>query len=185
MAKKQSASPLGATVKASLDGAGQALSAFVGGPVTDATSAIDDAVSKSFTSVANTIAAAALSGKTSMTQMVDSILSDFDRVALSQFVGGPVNGVVNSLVSSLLPVAGARASGGPVAAGSAYLVGEQGPELFVPSGSGSIASNANLQTARPSISLNVQARDAQSFLKSETQLAAMMARALARGQRNM
>jgi hypothetical protein len=38
---------------------------------------------------------------------------------------------------------------------------------------------------RPSITLNVQARDAQSFLKSETQLAAMLSRALARGQRNM
>jgi len=34
-----------------------------------------------------------------------------------------------------------RAQGGPVSAGSPYLVGEQGPELFVPSRSGSIIPN--------------------------------------------
>ena len=39
---------------------------------------------------------------------------------------------------------GARAAGGPVAAGSTYLVGEQGPELFVPSSSGSIVPNSML-----------------------------------------
>jgi hypothetical protein len=30
------------------------------------------------------------------------------------------------------PVAGARALGGPVSSGKPYLVGERGPELFVP-----------------------------------------------------
>jgi len=34
-----------------------------------------------------------------------------------------------------------RAAGGPVAAGSPYIVGEAGPELFVPSSSGSILPN--------------------------------------------
>lgn len=38
-------------------------------------------------------------------------------------------------------VAGARASGGPVDGGKTYLVGEQGPELFVPSSSGGIVPN--------------------------------------------
>ena len=36
---------------------------------------------------------------------------------------------------------GARASGGPVTSGKSYLVGEQGPEMFTPSGNGSIARN--------------------------------------------
>jgi hypothetical protein len=36
---------------------------------------------------------------------------------------------------------GARADGGPVSAGRAYLVGERGPELFVPRGSGTIVPN--------------------------------------------
>jgi phage-related minor tail protein len=183
MVKRRSV--LSSDVGDSLSSAGKALGDFVSGPVTDATSAIDSAVSKSFASVANTIASAALSGKTSISQMVDSILADFDRVALKQFVVKPLDNVIGSLVSSLLPVAGARAAGGPVAAGSAYLVGEQGPELFVPGSSGAIAPNQSLPSARPQITLNVQAQDAQSFLKSETQVAAMMARILARGQRNM
>jgi len=36
---------------------------------------------------------------------------------------------------------GGRASGGPVSGGSAYTVGERGPELFVPGSSGSIVPN--------------------------------------------
>jgi len=36
---------------------------------------------------------------------------------------------------------GARAGGGPVTAGSPYMVGERGPELFVPQASGSIVPN--------------------------------------------
>ena len=35
-----------------------------------------------------------------------------------------------------------RATGGPVAAGQPYLVGERGPELFVPAGNGRIVPNA-------------------------------------------
>jgi hypothetical protein len=36
---------------------------------------------------------------------------------------------------------GFRASGGPVSSGSPYIVGERGPELFVPSSSGNIVPN--------------------------------------------
>ena len=36
---------------------------------------------------------------------------------------------------------GARANGGPVSAGSPYLVGERGPEIFMPAGSGTIIPN--------------------------------------------
>jgi len=172
-----------ADVEASLTRAAKAFSDFANGPVASASKTIDDAVTRSFRSVENTIARAVLSGQTSIGKLVDSILADFDRVSTSQFIVKPVESVITSLIGSLLPISGARASGGPVEAGGAYLVGEQGPELFVPSSSGAIASNAT--SARPAITLNVQARDAQSFLKSETQIAAMMSRALARGQRNM
>lgn len=39
------------------------------------------------------------------------------------------------------PRVGARAAGGPVSAGSTYLVGEEGPELFTPNRSGQIIAN--------------------------------------------
>ena len=37
-----------------------------------------------------------------------------------------------------------RANGGPVSGGSPYIVGERGPEMFVPSGSGTIIPNHNM-----------------------------------------
>lgn len=44
---------------------------------------------------------------------------------------------------------GARATGGAVVPGMAYLVGEQGTELFVPPSAGSIVPNTQLQQAAP------------------------------------
>ena len=175
-------SPGAASLQA-LDTAGQALAAFVGGPVQSATAAIDTAVTRSFTSVENTIARAVISGKTSMDGLVSAILADFDRIAATQFLAKPIESVLTSIANSILPVGGARAAGGPVDAGTPYLVGEQGPELFVPGASGAIAPNTALGGA--SITLNVQTPDATSFLKSQSQVAAMLSRALARGQRNL
>ncbi len=176
---------LGADVSASLATAAQALSDFANGPVADTTKTIETAVTRSFSAVSSTIAQAALSGKLSIDQLVNAVLADFDRIAASQFIAKPIDSILSSLAGSLLPIGGARASGGPVVAGTSYLVGEQGPELFTPSGSGTITANADLAAQRPSVVVNVQTQDAPSFLKSQSQIAAMMARALARGQRNL
>ncbi len=59
-----------------------------------------------------------------------------------------------------------RATGGPVTGNSAYLVGERGPELFVPRMSGTIIPNHNLQSAGASTNItnyNIQAIDVKSF----------------------
>jgi hypothetical protein len=50
---------------------------------------------------------------------------------------------------------GGRAAGGPVNAGTTYLVGERGPELFTPSGSGSIIPNHRLGGGGGGISITV------------------------------
>ena len=57
--------------------------------------------------------------------------------------GGGLSGVLTSLLGSLLGLPG-RATGGPVTGGRAYLVGERGPELFVPTAAGRV------ETLRPS-----------------------------------
>lgn len=49
-------------------------------------------------------------------------------------------GVLSQTFGSLLGLPG-RATGGPVSPGRGYLVGENGPELFVPTSSGRIAAN--------------------------------------------
>ena len=50
-----------------------------------------------------------------------------------------------------------RALGGPVSAGSPYLVGERGPELFMPSRGGSIIPNNALGGGSTSVVVNVDA----------------------------
>jgi len=57
--------------------------------------------------------------------------------------GGGLSGILGT-VGSLLGFGGARAGGGSVSSGSAYLVGENGPELFEPSASGMITPNHEL-----------------------------------------
>lgn len=60
----------------------------------------------------------------------------------------------------------ARAMGGTVTGNSAYLVGERGPELFVPRMSGTIIPNHSLQGAGTSTNItnyNIQAIDVKSF----------------------
>lgn len=48
---------------------------------------------------------------------------------------------VSGIASPHTAPAGSRATGGPVSRGRSYLVGERGPELFVPRGSGRIIPN--------------------------------------------
>ena len=163
-----------------LDTAAKAISDFASGPVAAASRSIEETIDATFTAMERSITRAVLSGKTSIADFVTSAIASLDRLAIKQYVAEPLESVASAVISAVLPAGGARAEGGPVDPGHSYLVGENGPEMFVPSSSGSIAPNA-----RPSIVMNVSARDASSFLKSETQLAAMLSRALARGQRNL
>ncbi len=63
---------------------------------------------------------------------------------------------IGSFVGGLF--GGKRAAGGPVSSGSSYLVGENGPEMFTPSGSGSITPNG----AGGAININVTGNNFQS-----------------------
>jgi hypothetical protein len=60
---------------------------------------------------------------------------------------------------------GARASGGPVAGGSTYLVGERGPELFTPSTSGNITPNGGFGGGS-TINVNVNGGDPNSIVRA-------------------
>ena len=73
------------------------------------------------------------------------------REAYDRFVGA---GGLNSLDLSYISPStfgGRRASGGPVRGGTSYLVGEMGPELFTPGGSGNITPNDKLASSVPVI----------------------------------
>lgn len=66
--------------------------------------------------------------------------------ALSALFPGGLGGAkgFGAIFSTLLGFGGERASGGPVSFGKSYLVGENGPELFVPSNSGSIMNQRQI-----------------------------------------
>lgn len=69
-----------------------------------------------------------------------------------QGVGGALLGLLGGLVS-----APGRATGGPVSPGRPYWVGERGPELFVPTSSGSVAAAAPAGAREVRVSINVAA----------------------------
>lgn len=61
--------------------------------------------------------------------------------------GSGIGGLLGSFVNALFGLPG-RAAGGPVAPGSAYLVGERGPEIFVPTSTGRIETGSGLAKPR-------------------------------------
>lgn len=77
------------------------------------------------------------------------VLNAIDRIQSFASSGASLNPF-----SSSFKLPGFRASGGPVSAGSPYIVGEQGPELFVPSSLGSIVPNNRL-TGAGAISITI------------------------------
>ncbi|WP_150614974.1 phage tail tape measure protein [Pandoraea terrigena] len=83
-------------------------------------------------------------GSLASTSAASSAASDVMGASYSSAVTGP-----SSLISSYASLP-QRASGGPVADGSSYLVGEHGPEMFVPSQAGSIVANKALGGSGPS-----------------------------------
>lgn len=79
-----------------------------------------------------------------------------------------------------------KASGGPVFGGAPYIVGEEGPELFVPGKSGTIVPNDALGGAGVNIELTVDNRGATGeaaamFARSVPALVAQIERSIAEG----
>jgi hypothetical protein len=80
---------------------------------------------------------AILSGQ-KLGEVVRSLGRDLVRLVFSQLVTQPLAAGIGGAIKGAF---GFRAMGGPVASGSPYVVGEKGPELFVPHASGTIVPN--------------------------------------------
>lgn len=100
--------------------------------------------------------------------------------------GGGAGGLLGAAARVLAAALGApgRATGGPVAPGRPYMVGERGPELFVPTASGRIeAGRGGARDIRMSISVNAPAGEApQALARSSRQVARAVRQALARAE---
>lgn len=174
-------------LRAGLKQAASELDLAVSGPLKDAAGSLDTAFDYSLSRISQGLISAAETGKASFGDMVNAILRDLQRLAFRRFVTAPLNNLFSSLFGGLFSFGGARAGGGAVAGGQAYLVGERGPELFVPDSAGRIGAKAATSGDRPFvINFNFPpGTDVSGFQRSEGQIAAMVVRATARGRRNL
>ena len=88
-------------------------------------------------------------------------------------LGLALGGIFGNIFSSIF--GGFRASGGPVLAGTPYMVGERGPELFVPRSAGNIVPNG---AGGNVVNINVN----QSFAAGTSRATTLQAAADARRQ---
>lgn len=124
---------------------------------------IGDTLTNSFKSAEDAFADFVTTGKLSFSSLATSIVADLARIAAKRAIAGLVDMAIGAFSSpaasagnySFTPtaldtgtpflnqinVSGARATGGPVTGGAAYLVGERGPEIFTPNSTGSITPN--------------------------------------------
>ncbi len=168
--------------KEALDSAGEAMQALANGPAQQAADAIAASFAQAGKSISSELSRAAKSGEFSFRRMVNSILNDLARLAISKVIGGAISGVLGQAVGGAF--SGARADGGPVLPGGAYLVGERGPEVFRPSSAGNIDSNVS----EPRIVVNFnlgEGADINSFRRSSGQISALLARTVANGRRRL
>jgi hypothetical protein len=103
-----------------------------------------------------------VTGAKSAQDAIASLMRDLARLAAQAafrslfgrlFSGGGGGGFLGSIFG------GFRADGGPVSAGRAYVVGERGPEMFVPSGGGQIVPNEAMRGGG-GVTVNIDARGA-------------------------
>jgi phage-related minor tail protein len=99
--------------------------------------------------------------------------------------GGGKGGLLAAAAQVLAGALGApgRATGGPVAPGRPYLVGERGPELFVPTASGRVETGRGGGAREIRMSINVSApagESPQALARSGRQVARAVKQALMR-----
>ncbi len=108
-------------------------------------------------------------GKLEFKAFADYVIEQLLRIAIQEAILAPLKDAFGSFFDfggnkKVEP----KAMGGAVTAGSPYLVGEKGPELFMPNSSGQIITNENLQQqqsmqAAPTVNFNISTVDAAGF----------------------
>ena len=109
-----------------------------------------------------------------------SVLDQIARAAILNMTGGAQGGLASIGASLLAAFAGVpgRATGGPVAPGQAYRVGERGPEVFVPTSSGTIApAPSAAREVRIAITVNAPPATAPAALQQSSRQIARALRA--------
>jgi len=148
-------------------------------PAEKAAAAIDTAFAKAGDSLARSLGRAAADGELTLGELAQGVLRAVNAAAGVR--GGGLGGGLGDLLGAVVKTAfaGARADGGPVARGQAYLVGERGPELFRPAAGGEVGPAGGAAT----INVTLRGENGATILRSEAQLAQALARAVSLGAR--
>jgi len=146
-------------------------------PAERAAASIEDAFGRAGESLTRSLVRAAADGEVSLAELSRAVLD-----AVNTAVGGKKGGLSDAISAVMGGFDGTRAEGGPVLGGGAYLVGERGPEVFRPAGAGSIEPMGGGAGVTVNVSVD---GGAQGLLRSEAQIARMLARATALGARRL
>lgn len=150
--------------------------ASIQAPAEKAASAIDAAFSKAGESLVRSLGRAAADGKVTLDELASAVLA-----AINAAAGVKGGGLADVMSAAFSQFAGARANGGPVLPGGAYLVGERGPEVFRPASAGMVEPASGAMT----VNVTVQGGGEPALLRSEAQLAQALARAVSLGVRRL
>jgi hypothetical protein len=95
--------------------------------------------------------------------------------------GGGLGNLLGQSIGALFGLPG-RATGGPVAPGRAYLVGERGPEVFVPTAAGRVETGQNAPGRNVQVAIQLAVPRGQAaptaMQRSSRQIASAVRRAL-------
>lgn len=146
-------------------------------PAERAAASIEAAFDRAGAGLARSLARAAADGEISLAELARAVLA-----AINAAAGGRAGGLSDAIARAAGSMfSGARADGGPVIGGGAYLVGERGPELFRPAASGAVEPAAS-----QGVIVNVRVNGgAEALLRSESQIAQALARAVSLGARSL
>jgi len=158
--------------------AGEAL-ASLEAPARAAARSIEEVFAVAGASLARSLSRAAADGEVSLAELARAVLGAVSGGGRSG--GGGLGEALGAALSGVF--SGARAEGGPVAGGGAYLVGERGPEVFRPAGAGTIEPAAG--GGGISVTVQVSGGDAGGLARSDAQLAQALARAVSLGARRL
>ena len=148
-------------------------------PAERAAASIEAAFGRAGESLARSLGRAAADGEATLAELARAILNAVNAAAGSGRGGSGLGDAIAQAVNGAF--SGSRADGGGVLAGGAYLVGERGPEVFRPSGAGNVEPLAGA-----GVVVNVRVDGgAPGLMRSEAQIAQMLARAVALGARRL
>ena len=142
------------------------------------------------TALSDAFSKAVVQGKSfdDVLQSVGAKLLDLAAKAAVPNLGATLSGSTQSLLGGITPFADggivAAPSYFPTASGTA-LAGEAGPEAIMPLTRGADGKLGLAGQGNSTVHVTINAQDAESFKRSEAQVAAALARAVQRGRRAM